>query len=195
MLSSFSSKHKQKIRLILLCFPCKDKRQRSDSIAGPQEITQGNGQKSTLTDLKILITSKAAGTGFTRYQYQHNLYSARQSPQNWPPESLRVLQTIQRDGVLPLFKIAQGHTGIADRCSCCPVLIQPCPAALTLSTLYSWEQNLILHRVSQHQKLTQGWGGTRDQFLNELTSTKIFAWARNNNYYRNTKWNLSHLMI
>lgn len=82
MLSSFSSKHKQKIRLILLCFPCKDKRQRRDSIPGPREITQGNGQKSTLTDLKILITSKAAGTGFTRYQYQHNLYSARQSPQN-----------------------------------------------------------------------------------------------------------------
>lgn len=57
-------------------------------------------------------------------------------------------------------------------------LVQPCPFALTSPTLFSQEQNFILDQVSQHKKLTQARGWTREQFLNEFTSTKISVSAR-----------------
>lgn len=83
--SSLNPKHKQNTAPTAV-LPMQRHRQWSNSTPGPQEITQGNRQESGLTDLNI--TSEGVGTGFTHHQYQHNSYSARQSPQKWPPESL-----------------------------------------------------------------------------------------------------------
>lgn len=157
MLSSFKSE--QNPPLVLLRFPRRDKRQQSDSIPGAgrsQDPSQDHGKSRRVTGRsRCWRTLRSSLLQREQEQVLHvaNINITYIPQDSHPKTDLqkacgfdRLFRETVR--VPPLFKIARGHTGITNRRSCCPVLKEPCPAALTLSTLNLWEQNFILDWVS-----------------------------------------------